>query len=212
LQNGLSYIYDAAPFVVYKEKVPANKIVLKMQTHVGDVDLGPFRVGESLIPDPLYGFENQKTPQRWKIEILKEDTWISAIEFNENSVDSDGNQVIKSDGYVEISYGMVIPDVYRSRFIYGGVLLDESLLPEQAPLGYAFLIKEYELDIGVVKYYNGDVWISIIPEYQWFLNKQIPGLENPAIVQINNPDYFLNSSGETQFREFDFIRGIRVAV
>ena len=42
VSNGLSFIDDAVPFVVYKEQVPANRIVVKMQTNVGDVDLGPF--------------------------------------------------------------------------------------------------------------------------------------------------------------------------
>ena len=42
LSNGLNYIDDAAPFVVYKENVPANRLVVKMQTNVGTVDLGTF--------------------------------------------------------------------------------------------------------------------------------------------------------------------------
>jgi hypothetical protein len=40
--GSLFYINDANPFVVYKEKVPANRLVVKMQTNVGDVNLGPF--------------------------------------------------------------------------------------------------------------------------------------------------------------------------
>jgi len=36
------YIDDAAPFIVYKDEVPANRVVVKMQTGVGDVNLGPF--------------------------------------------------------------------------------------------------------------------------------------------------------------------------
>jgi hypothetical protein len=211
-QNGISYIDDAAPFVVYKEQTPANKIIIKMQTNVGEVDLGPFRNGESFIPDPLYGFQNQTTPQRWSIEVLKNDTWVPVINFNENSVDSENGPVIKSDGYVEIAYGLVVPDLYRSRFIYAGELADESLLPEQAPLGYAFLVKESDTDIGIIKYYNGDVWVSVVPEYRWFLNKQTPGLENPAIIKPSNPDYFINNAAEVQFREFDFIRGIRIVI
>ena len=40
--SGSYYISDAAPFVVYKEPVPANRVVVKMQTNVGSVNLGPF--------------------------------------------------------------------------------------------------------------------------------------------------------------------------
>jgi len=41
ISNDLYFIDDAVPFVVYKEQIPTNRIVLKMQTNVGSVDLGP---------------------------------------------------------------------------------------------------------------------------------------------------------------------------
>ena len=47
--NGKHAIEDAAPFVVYKDKVPANRIVVKMQTNVGDFNSGTYTsIGESL--------------------------------------------------------------------------------------------------------------------------------------------------------------------
>jgi len=42
LVSGQHFIDDAAPFVVYQNQVPANRIVIKMQTNVGGIDLGPF--------------------------------------------------------------------------------------------------------------------------------------------------------------------------
>jgi hypothetical protein len=47
ISNDLYYIDDAVPFVVYKENVPTNRIVVKMQTNVGDVNLGPFTTSTS---------------------------------------------------------------------------------------------------------------------------------------------------------------------
>ena len=39
-QEGLDYfIQDAAPYVVYKQEIPVNRIVIKTQTNVGDINL-----------------------------------------------------------------------------------------------------------------------------------------------------------------------------
>jgi hypothetical protein len=207
----LSYIYDACPFVVYKEQVPTNKIVVKMQTNVGDIDLGPFRVGDEEISDPLFGFQNQTTPVRWKIEGLKEDTWTELISFDENSTDSEGNPVIKNDGYVEISYGIQIPERYRDFFVYAGVLTSSTLLPDVAPFGYAYLIQENPNEQGIFKIFDG-TWVNFTPEYSWKLAQGPVDIRTPAVTQLSNPDYFINEGGQVQYREFEFIRGIRIAV
>jgi hypothetical protein len=207
----LSYIYDACPFVVYKNQVPTNKLVIKMQTNVGDVDLGPFRSDDEVISDPLFGFENQTTPVRWKIEALKEDTWTEIISFDENSTDSEGSSVIKNDGYVEISYGIVIPERYRDFFVYAGVLSSETLLPEVAPFGYAYLIQEEVNTRGILKIFDG-TWVTFVPEYSWNLAKNELDITTPTVTKPSNPDYFINEGGEVQFREFEFIRGIRIVV
>ena len=207
--GGISYIYDACPFVVYKEQVPTNKIVIKMQTNVGDIDLGPFRLGDEEISDPLFGFQNQTTPIRWRIEALKEDTWTELISFNENSTDSDGNPIIKNDGYVEISYGIDIPERYRDFFVYAGALPSSTLLPDVAPFGYAYLIQENPNERGIFKIFDG-TWINFVPSYGWQISQDSVDIRTPAVTQVNNPDYFINEGGQIQFREFDFIRGIRI--
>ena len=83
VSNGLYFIDDAAPFVVYKEQVPANRVVIKMQTNVGDVDLGPFSTNTGSIDDPLFGTANQTTPSRWKVQYLSGTEWIDLYTFNE---------------------------------------------------------------------------------------------------------------------------------
>ena len=65
-------IEDAVPFVVYKEKIPANRVVVKMQTHTGTENLGPFSSPTGSYVDPFYGELNQKTPSKWKIQFLKD--------------------------------------------------------------------------------------------------------------------------------------------
>jgi hypothetical protein len=59
----LFYIDDAAPFVAYKDPVPANRIVVKMQTGVGNIDLGPFSARWFIIRrSHSLAIENQETP------------------------------------------------------------------------------------------------------------------------------------------------------
>ena len=212
LTNGVSFIYDAVPFVVYKNDVPTNKLVFKMQTNVGEVNLGPFRIDDEEINDPLFGFENQTTPQRWRIEVLRENDWVQVISFDENSVDENGNPIIKSDGYVEISYGLNLPEAYASSYVYVGEIADESLLPETAPYGYTYLIKTSATDMGILKFYDAGTWIDIIPNYSWKLSSQTVDIRTAKVTKTNNPEYFINNDGRIQFREFEFIRGIRIVV
>ena len=54
VSDGSGYIEDVAPYVVYENPVPTNRLVIKMQTNVGTEDHGPFRAGVDEIPDPLY--------------------------------------------------------------------------------------------------------------------------------------------------------------
>jgi len=211
-ENGISYIYDAAPFVVYRDEIPTNRLVVKMQTNVGDINLGPFRIGNQEFSDPLYGFENQTTPQRWSVQVLKDNNWVTVIDFDENSVDANNEPVIKNDGYLEVGYGLDVPEFYKRDMVFVGEISDESLLPEQAPFGYTYLIKGSDTDRGMLKFYDGGIWVNIVPEYRWFLAGTTPGIQSPTVKKITDPDYFINEAGQIQFREIDFIRGIRLAV
>jgi hypothetical protein len=211
-ENDISYIYDACPFIVYRDEFAVNRIVVKMQTNVGELDLGPFRVGNQEIPDPLYGYQNQTTPQRWAIQVLKDDSWVTVIDFDENSVDAEGEPIIKSDGYVEIGYGLDVPEFYKRFMVFAGELNDASLLPEQAPFGYTYLIRSSQNDRGTLKFNDGGSWIDLVPDYRWFIAETTPGIQSPAVTKLTDPDYFIDDAGEVQYREIDFIRGIRLAV
>jgi hypothetical protein len=84
---GRYVIEDTNPFVVYKEPVPANRIVLKVQTNVGDIDLGPFRAAGGLsIDDPFFGESRKTVPSRFKIRFIQ--TLYSSPYFNHPSYQS----------------------------------------------------------------------------------------------------------------------------
>jgi hypothetical protein len=89
--SGQYFIDDACPFVVYSDPVPTNRIVVKMQTNVGSVDLGPFSGSSGSFSDPLYGDNNKTTPVQWKIQYLKQNEWVDAIRFDSSSRRSDGS-------------------------------------------------------------------------------------------------------------------------
>jgi hypothetical protein len=162
-QGSLFYINDAAPFVVYKEKVPANRLIVKMQTNVGTANLGPFATGTTSKPDPLYGTQNKTTPLRWKIQYLDNNTWIDALSFNENSTRSNGNPIIAEDGYVELQYGLEIPAEYKDIFIFAGTLSSTNLLPETSTNGYSYLVVANNNTRGT--FY---IWSSAESEYKTF--------------------------------------------
>ena len=74
-KNGRHVIEDAAPFVVYKDKVPANRLVIKMQTNIGEIDSGRYTNKSGSFVDPYFGELNQTTPSVWKVQVLKNKRW-----------------------------------------------------------------------------------------------------------------------------------------
>ncbi len=116
--NNQYYIDDAAPYIVYNSPVPTNRVVIKMQTNVGDTDFGTFESLDGEFVDPFYGVANQTTPVRWKVQYLENNNWVDAISFTPDSTRSDGTSIIKSDGYVEIAYGLVVPTEYKQFFTF----------------------------------------------------------------------------------------------
>jgi hypothetical protein len=213
LSNGLNYIDDAVPFVVYKENIPANRIVVKMQTNVGTANLGTFTTQSGLLQDPLYGTSNKTTPVRWKIQYLNENNWIDAYSFNENSVRDDGSPIIPEDGYIELEYGIKIPDQYASTFFFAETLSSATLLPEISLDGYAYLVIENENERGTFYIWNGpnQEYDTFVPEYGWGLGSGVLNRSTKLVKDLTNPDLFINDANNlTTYREFSYIRGIRI--
>ena len=215
ISNSLYYIDDAVPFVVYKEEVPANRIVIKMQTNVGSVDLGPFTKSTSTTPDPFFGDLNKTTPSRWKIQYLKNNNWVDAYSFNENSTREDGTAIVKSDGYVELEYGLVIPQDYKDTLVFAETLSSETLLPEVSLNGYAYLVIENSSDIGTLHIWNGSLqeYDIFIPEYGWQLGSEVIKPQTNFVTDLTSPiSFFSTNDSSTKYREFEYLSGLRVVV
>jgi len=207
------YIDDTAPFVIYKDPVPANRVVVKMQTNVGSVDLGPFSNLSSAFSDPFYGYANQTTPVKWKIQYLYNDNWIDAVSFTQNSVRSDGTAIIGADGYVEISYGLIVPEQYSNIFLKASDLTSATLLPQDTFTGNAYLVRSSATDVGTYYIWTGTSYESFIPAYGWKLSEDSDS-QNPNFVTVlSGPaSYVEPATGETKNTEFQYISGLRVAV
>lgn len=211
--NGQIFIDDAVPFVVYKKPVPANRIVIKMQTNVGDLNLGPFQNESAGFLDPFFGDENKTTPSSWKVQYLKDDNWVDAVSFNQNSLRPNGDPIIGVDGYVELSYGLIVPQEYRSIFVHTAEYSSTFFLPEEPVNGSGFLIKENSEDVGLYYVWVTDRYETFVPEYGWYLSQEGLFGSTSTVTELSSPPQFINPvTGETQYTEFQYIKGIRVVV
>jgi len=215
-KNGTQfYIDDAAPFVVYKEDVPANRIIVKMQTNVGDINLGPFTSSSGTFQDPLYGESKKTTPSNWKIEYLQGNNWVTAKSFTSTSLRENGNPIIGTDGYVELQYGLILDQAYMSRFIYQETLSSSTQLPAKSFDGYAYLIIANAGERGIFHIWNSktNIYDQVIPQYGWKLAEETINNESSFIKDLTSPISFTNEVDKQKvYREFQNIRGIRVVV
>lgn len=220
--NGQNFIDDTAPFVVYKDAVPANRIVVKMQTGVGDINLGPFIGADQNIGDPFFGTENQTTPVNWKIQTLDQtNSWVDAASFDPSSVRFDGSPVIKNDGYVELQYGLLVPEIYRKNFSLVATYSSVLFLPDATdmPNGSAYLVQENTDDAGTVhvvinnESMNIGYYESFGARYGWNLENEDVANLTSFVYELTAPPSFINpTTTAREFREFSYIKGLRVVV
>ena len=213
ISNGLNYIEDAVPFVVYKNQVPANRIVVKMQTNVGSVDLGPFTTSTGSITDPLFGNANKTTPSRWRVQYLNNNNWVDAYTILETDTRADGSPIIGPDGYVELEYGLIIPEIYKDTFVYAETISSSTLLPATNITGYAYLVIENTGDIGTFYIWTGTEYETFVPEYGWVLGSETITNQTNFVTDLTSPEEFTDPvNGGTSYREFAYLSGIRVVV
>ena len=211
----LNYIDDTAPFVVYKENVPANRIIVKMQTNVGNVNLGPFVTSSGSIQDPLYRSDYKTTPLNWKVQYLKDNSWVDAQSFNATSVRDDGTAIVGPDGYLELQYGLIIPKEYKTKFNYQGTLPAVSQLPNISLDGYAYLVIPTTGSRGVFHIWDeeSEEYKTFIPQYGWRVAEETVNNQSSFIEDVTSPAYFNNETdGQKVYREFQNMRGIRIVV
>jgi hypothetical protein len=211
-------IDDTNPFVVYKEQVPANRIILKVQTNIGDINLGPFKnSGGSSIADPFFGDQNKTVPRAFKIQYLDENNqWLNAAEFNDSSFREDGiTPIFGSDGYLSLEYGLEIPTAYRNNFRLLDTVKSASILPLGPGVvrGAAYLVIPTDGDKGTLHIYNGTEYDQSLPVYRWHLGTDGTYENTHFITDFTNPSYY-NESGQAarSYREFVWLKGIRIVV
>lgn len=217
-------IKDVAPFVVYKEDVATNRVVIKMQTNLADesalgIDRQPLisrqiRVENSVITDPLLDLANSNIPKRWKIQYLDgSDNWVDAISFNESSVRKNGDPIVKWDGYVEISYGIKIPEKYRDGFHFIDYLSSSVQLPLNVINGQAYILNSSEISAGILYIWNtpNQEWETYDVEYGFSLLEDDDTKRIGLVKKLVNPEYFIKD-GTKVYKEFTFIKGLRLVV
>ncbi len=213
ISGSFYYIDDACPFVVYKENVPANRIVVKMQTNVGSINLGPFNKSTGSVADQLYGDENKTTPVNWRIEYLKENNWLPAYSFKTGDTREDGTPIINSDGYLELHYGLKIPDLYSNTFLFVDTLSSSTLLPDTSIEGYAYLVVEDANDVGEFYVWNGSSYGQFVPTYGWNLGSETITNQTSFVKDLVSPESFVSEADDVvTYRDFEYIRGIRIVV
>lgn len=211
--NDKNYIDDAAPFVIYKEHIPANRIVIKLQTHVGNVDLGPFQNAGVTITDPFFGQENNATPVKWEAQYLDvNNNWVTIASFNENSIREDGSPIFGADGYAELFYGLQVPKDFKDNF----VLIDEvssiAFLPEPEgmPEGSAYLVRNNN-EVGNLHIVKDDQYVVSLAVYGWSVEEEDVASKTGFVKSLTSPPSFVNpANGETYYREFQYIGGLRI--
>jgi hypothetical protein len=214
--NNNYYIDDAAPFVVYKKNVPTNRIIVKMQTNIGDVNLGDFTDISKEFADPFFGNVNKTTPSKWKIQYLNENNWVDAYAFNENDLREDGTDIISHNGYVELQYGVTnIPDKFKQSFSFVDTLSSPTLLPVMSMDGQSYLVIENNNEIGTFYVWDQEAneYETFAPTYGWFLGSEEINNRTSFVTDLTDPLFFEETSnGKKIYREFENIRGIRVVV
>jgi hypothetical protein len=209
--NGRHAIEDTAPFVVYKEKVPANRLIVKMQTNTGELDSGTFSNSYESFLDPYYGEVNRTTPKKWKIQVLKNNNWVDAISFSDEDRRKDGKAIIGSDGYVEVSYGLIIPKIYSSIFKFIAELSSATLKPVTAQEGDAYLVISNSMSLGTYHIWHEDQWKTFTPSYGWSLEDSDVGTLTSFVTDLTNPPAF-TLNNQVKYKEFEYISGIRIVV
>ena len=222
-------IQDAAPFVVYKNQIPTNKVVIKLQTNVSDIDSGalinpaspankdPFFIGST----PNY----KSTPLKWKIQKLdSDDNWVDLVE--EITTDQFTSNA-SSNGYFELSYGLTNSEIlttYKDKFLMLGILASTSALPNivgEEFAGQSYLIKSSDTDKGVIHIHNGgtsavildNYTAAIVPTYGWYKSEESISNAQLFVKELDKtlaPSYLDNSI--LTYREFEYIKGLRIVV
>jgi hypothetical protein len=214
--TGTYVIEDTNPFVTYKEPVPANRIVIKVQTNVGSIDLGPFRTaGGSSLQDPFFGESKKTVPRVFRVEYLDpSNQWLPAYTFNDASTrDDDFGAIFGADGHLNLEYGIEVPFDYKNNFVFVDTVKSSVVLPQNNVIGRAYLVAASENTKGELYVFNGQAYDTFVPVYRWFIGNDGVYENTHFVTDFTNPPYYNETGdGNDTYREFVFLKGIRLVV
>lgn len=212
--DGKKYIDDASPFVVYNSQIPANRIVIKLQTHVGTSEK-VFKTSAGTITDPFYNMTtNGAVPLIWKVQYLDSfNVWQTLKSF------SDTTPIFAEDGYLELAYGITNLDaaitaagISSSQFYFAGEYLDSSLLPISSILGYTYLVKDpNNVNAGTYYIWNGTSYTSFVPTYGWYIKSSEESNLTDYFNDLTSPPSYGTGSSQI-YRNLQYIKGLRLVV
>jgi hypothetical protein len=227
LGNSPYLIQDAAPFVVYKNSIPTNKIVMKIQTNVSKIDKGALIDKNSPAnKDPFFIGSNlnyKSTPLHWKIQKLNsENKWEDIYSATSDQFTADAGW----DGYFQLSYGLTNSEVlttYKENFLLVGTLSSLFGLPNivgEEFAGQAYLVKTSDTEVGALYIHNGgtssttlnNYTAAITPVYGWYRSQESVTNSQLFVTELNKlnaPSYGVTTK---TYREFEYIRGLRIVV
>jgi hypothetical protein len=217
-------INDAVPFVVYKNSVASNRIVVKMQTNLSDPDgltisresIVPqsIRIANKIIIDPLKDESKSSIPKRWKIQYLdSKNNWNDAASFDETSTRKDGSRIVPWDGYVELAYGVKVPEEYRDSFNFIDYVSSSVQFLDNPINGEAYITESSSSEPGTLNIWDSLSlkWNTFPAEYGFSLSEDSDTKKIGLVKKFNNPDYFIKN-GAVTFRDIEFVKGLRVVV
>jgi hypothetical protein len=223
-KSGSPYlIQDAAPFVVYKNQIPTNKVVIKLQTNVSGIDSGALIDPASPSnKDPFFinSTTNYKsTPLSWKVQKYNGTNWIDIYTTTSDVFTT-------PDGYFELSYGLTNSEIfttYKDKFLLIGTLTSTSALPSikgEEFKGQSYLIKSSNTDKGTIYIHNGGTsstnlnnFNQINPSYGWYKSEESISNAQLFVKELDKtiaPSYLDNET--LVYREFENIQGLRIVV
>jgi hypothetical protein len=208
-------IEDAAPFIVYKNAVAANRIVVKMQTNLSELSGQQVRDNDgTVILDPLTDINKSSIPKIWKVQYLSNnDNWIDAIAFDENSVRRNGSSIVNWDGHVELFYDIVVPEEYKDSFNFVSSVSASSQLPSPLISGESYLVGGNTSNSGELYIWNNDKaeWDISVPQYGFSLLEDDDTKRLGIVSKLTDAEYF-ESNGIRTYRDVAYLKGLRVVV
>ena len=217
VSNSSGAIKYAAPFIVYKEPVAANRITVKIQTGIGEV----VKTAKDLFgtTDPLGRAALSTIPKNWKIQYLDVfNTWRDAMVF----VDWNPEVLRPEFGHLDIVYMVKnpSPSLYPN-FVLKGYIPTTLHLPIYAYVGEAFCVGRDTKNLGRLYVWNGTSWVDTGDiDFEWRIADPKMNPEEYAVKDFVNPIVYNptitgdRTGGDTydEYAGFVFLRGLRILV